>query len=540
MNYIVQLSKDMAPAKLIAMIGGFLLVAFMAIIFFMKSSSENYVPLYGNLDLKDSNKIVSELESQSIPFQLRAEGSEILVPENKVLRLRMSMAQSGIPSKGALVGYEIFDNSDSLGTSNFVQNVNLLRALEGELARTIGAFSNIDSARVHLVIPKKELFSREKQTPSASIILSMKGSARLAKEQINAVGHLVATAVPGLELSKITIVDTTGRSLKLGSKDENDPGMIASNSEDFRVSYENRLNNTIEDLLEQSLGLGHVKAQVSAEINFDRIVTNYETFDPSSTVVRSVQEISDKGSASEKAASDNVSVAGNLPGGQGGADGNQSSNSNEHTDTTTNYEISKTIKNHISETGVVKRLSVAVLVDGIYKTDKKTGEVTYTPRTDQELKKYESLIKSAVGFDESRNDKIEIVNMQFIADLSTLTEESTMNWFKRELPNIVQTVVIGIVVILVLLLVVRPVALKAFEVTKEDLEEAENLDVEEAPEKPKDFAPPTVDLLQEPMIDIAKIEAKFKNNNSYKSVNDIVTKYPQETVNALRKWINKG
>jgi flagellar M-ring protein FliF len=450
------------------------------------------------------------------------------------------MAQSGIPSKGALVGYEIFDNSDSLGTSNFVQNVNLLRALEGELARTIGAFSNIDSARVHLVIPKKELFSREKQTPSASIILSMKGSARLSKEQINAVGHLVATAVPGLELSKITIVDTTGRSLKLGSKDENDPGMIASNSEDFRISYENRLSNTIEDLLEQSLGLGHVKAQVSAEINFDRIVTNYETFDPSSTVVRSVQEISDKGSSSEKGSSDNVSVAGSLPGGQGGADGSQNSNNNEHTDTTTNYEISKTIKNHISETGVVKRLSVAVLVDGIYNTDKKTGEVTYTPRTDQELKKYESLIKSAVGFDDSRGDKIEIVNMQFVTDLSTLAEESTMSWFKRELPNIVQTIVIGIVVILVLLLVVRPVALKAFEVTKEDLEEAENLEVEEAPVKPKDVAPPSVDLLQEPMIDIAKIEAKFKNNNSSKSINDIATKYPQETVNALRKWINNG
>jgi len=538
MNYLSQLFKEMGPAKLITLVGGVLLVGLIVLIIFMKSSSTNFVPLYGNLDIKDSNKIVTELEAQAIPFQLRAEGTEILVPEDKVLRLRMNMAQSGIPSKGALVGYEIFDNSDSLGTSNFVQNVNLLRALEGELARTIGSFTNIDNARVHLVTPKKELFSREKQTPSASIILSMKGSNRLSKEQVTAIGHLVATAVPGLELSKITIVDTVGRSLKLGSKDENDPGMIASNSEDFRVSYENRLKNTIEDLLEQSLGIGHVKAKVSSEINFDRVVTNYETYDPSSAVVRSIQEVSDKSTSSEKSSGDNVSVSSNLPDSGGGSSSPQSSNNAEHTDTTTNYEISKTIKNHISETGIVKRLSIAVLVDGIYNTDSKTGEVSYLPRTPEELKKYEALIKTAVGFDESRNDKIEVVNMQFVTDLKSLSEESTTVWFKRELPNIIKTIVIGIVVILVLLLVVRPIALRAFEVTKEDLEEAENLEIKEEAEKPKPEIVPEI-LQEEPMIDIAKIEAKFKSNLSFKSVNDIVTKYPHETVDTLRKWISK-
>jgi flagellar M-ring protein FliF len=540
MGDVIQLFKDMGPLKLASIIGAFIVVLITFILIIIKSSSHNFVPLYGNLDIKDSNKIITDLESKNIPYQLKAEGTEILVPDDKVLKLRMAMAQSGIPSKGALIGYEIFDNSETLGTSNFVQNVNLLRALEGELARTIGSFSNIESARVHLVTPKRELFSREKQSPSASIVLSIKKNIALTKEQVNAISHLVATAVPGLELSKITIVDTAGRSLKLGARDDNDPGMIASNSEEFRVAYESRMKNIIEDLLEQSIGAGHVKVQVSAEINFDRVVTNSETFDPNGQVIRSIQEIDNKESNNESDNSSNVSVATNLPGATpaGGAAANNSNSA--HNDTTTNYEISKTVKNHISETGTIRRLSIAVLVDGIYKTDKKSGEISYTPRTDEELKKFNALVKSAVGFDDTRNDKVEIVNMQFVTDLSTLAEETSISWLKRELPNIVQTIVIGVVVILVLLLVIRPIAIKAFEVTRNDIEEAESIETTAAlMQSGGEMNINEQEVLQEPMIDIAKIEAKFKSNMAYKSVNDIVGKYPQETLVAIRKWMNK-
>ena len=541
MGGLLQLLKEMGTVKLMAYGSAFLIIVLAFVFFLTKTGGQNLILLYGDLDLQDSNKIITELESKNIAYQLKANGSEILVPQEYVLKLRMSMAQSGIPSKGAIVGYEIFDNNDALGTSNFVQNVNLLRALEGELARTIGSFNNIQSARVHLVIPKKELFTREKQTPSASVILNIKGHSALTKEQINAISHLVATAVPGLDVNNITIVDTTGRSLKLGNKDEDSSAMMASTSEDYRVGFENRLKNTIESMLEQSIGIGHVKAQVSAEINFDRIVTNSEIYDPDGQVVRSVQEIDNKESSTDNENSD-VSIANNLPNAPGAASnssGPNATSNSQHNDTTTNYEISKTIKNHVSETGTVKKLSIAVLIDGTYLADRKTGTVTYVARTESELKQYEALIKSAVGFDAKRNDSFEIVNMQFTTDLSTMEVETSFSWLKKELPNIIQTLVIGVVVVLVLLLVIRPIAIRAFEATKTDIEETESVETAKALMGENGGDETSLEQGQEPLIDIAKIEARFKNNNSYKAVNDIVSKYPQETLTTLRKWMNK-
>ena len=535
MSNVVQLFRQMTTPKL-AIIGGVMLLIIVGfLLILLRGSVQPMVILYSDLDIKDSNKIVGELEAQRIPYELKVNGTQILVPQDRVLKIRMNMAESGIPSKGSLIGYEIFDVSETLGTSSFVQNVNLLRALEGELSRTISAFHNIESTRVHLVIPKRELFSRTKEEPSASVIIAMKGKSQLSKDQINAVSHLVATAVGGLDVANITIVDTLGRSLKLGASNSDDPGIIASNTEDFRVSFENRLKRTIEELLGQSVGFNQVKAQVSAEINFDRIVTNSETYDPNGQVIRSIQEVGDKETTTDKSGSDNVSVSTNLPAGQKTLDGKiQNSSESEHSDTTTNYEISKTIKNYVSETGNVKRLSIAVLVDGTYKVDKKTNEVTYIPRSNEELDKYSTLVKSAVGFDANRNDKVEIVNMQFIADLDQLKSKTTIDLVKEELPNLAQTVTIGIVVMLALLLVVRPIALRAFESTKVDLDDT----VEEEPEIAFMNGDSADQDGEEGMIDIAKIEAKFKNNDSLKAINDIVGKYPTETLATLRRWID--
>jgi flagellar M-ring protein FliF len=540
MNAAIQLFKEMGPAKSLGI--GAAILAIIIGIFFVSTrlSSSNFVPLYNNLDLEDSNKIVSILESRNIAYQLSNNGSQILVPDDKVLRLRMEMAQEGVPARGSLVGYEIFDKSETLGTSNFVQNVNLVRALEGELSRTIGSFAQVEKARVHLVMPKRELFSREKQSPTASVVIKMRGKRVLSKEEINAISHLVATAVPGLDISKITIVDTVGRSLKVGSSNSDDPGLIAATAEDFRVSYENRLKRTIEELLEKSLGAGRVKAQINAEMNFDRTVTNSEIYDPAGQVVRSIQAIEEKESSSDKDVNDNVSVGNNLPNAnKGGGGGNLSSNNAQRTDETTNYEISKTIKNHVSETGTVKRLSIAVLIDGTYKTDPEKNEIKYIPRSEEELKKIEALVKSSVGFDPARNDKIEIVNMQFLTDLESLKEDTVTVWLKRELPNILQTLVIGIVVILVLLLVVRPIAIRAFEITKNDLDEAES--IESITKDYVDVKAPTLaqDGTQEAMIDIERLEARFKTSSN-KSVNEVVKNHPEETLSALRNWLQKN
>src|SRR5690606_23559620 len=188
-------------------------VALASLVFFAYLASRLDSPdmalLYADLDTKDSSQIVAKLDTLAVPYELRANGTQILVPADRALRLRMSLAEEGLPSGGS-VGYEIFDKSEGLGASNFVQNINLLRALEGELARTIGSMAQIRSARVHLVLPKRELFSRDQLQPSASIAVSTSGPGQLSKTEVAAIQHLVAAAVPGLKPQRISIVDDQG------------------------------------------------------------------------------------------------------------------------------------------------------------------------------------------------------------------------------------------------------------------------------------------------------------------------------------------
>ncbi len=541
-----QLLKDIGTTKIIAIAVAIFVV--MVGFFFLttKFTASNLVPIYNELDYKDAAQIARELDSKGVQYEIRANGTQILVPENQMLKLRLDMAALGIPNKGSIVGYEIFDKGEAFGTSNFIQNVNLLRALEGELGRTIASFQNIDSARVHLVVPKRELFQRDKQAPTASVVVRMRGSAKLNKEEVNSISNLVATAVPGLDISKITIVDNKGRSLKAGASDPNDLNNVGSmTTEDYRNNIESRYSHMIEDILSRSLGEGKVNAKVTAEINFDRIVTNSEIFDPEGQVVRSIQAHNEKeNSFSNKTGQ--VSVENNLPETEV-ADNNPDNGTNiEKTDEITNFEISKKIVNHISESGTIKRLSIAVLVDGVYKK-KEDGGFEYTPRSEEELKKVETLVKSTVGFDVERKDKIEIINMQFITDLDMLKDETTSEWIKRELPSIIQSLVIGIVVIFVLLFIVRPVAIRAFELHKYEEEEAtefEEIDVDNALNaKIKEQMDADLDLGNsandnDDKVDIDIMSKKFKSG-ALKTINDFATKYPEETVSILRSWLSK-
>ena len=284
---------------------------------------------------------------------------------------------------------------------------------------------------MHLVLPQKEIFSKERLEPRASIILKLKNNKTLSKSEIEAIGHLVVTSVPGLDIKNITIVDTKGKSLKLGTKEE-EGNFGNGQNEEYHVAYENRMKKTIEDLLEQTLGAGKVKAQVNVEMNFDCIVTNSEIYDPDSAVIRSTQAI-DKKERTPVGGGDNldVSVANNIPPIGGNIDDQDARFATiEKSDQTTNYEISKTIKSHISETGIIKNLSIGVLVDGNYKLNSVTGENDYTPRSKEELDKIANLVKVAVGFNEDRNDKIEVINMPFASEAITFEEEDS-SWLKE-------------------------------------------------------------------------------------------------------------
>ena len=294
-----------------------LTVAIMAIIGFMifalKSSTSSFTPLYTGLSLEDSSKIVAELEKSNTPYELLANGSEITVPSDRVLRMRMNMAEQGLPSGGSVVGYEIFDKSETFGSSNAVISINVMRALEGELSRTIGSLADVDTARVHLVMPKHELFTREKDKPSASVTIKMRGGHALEHSEVSAITHLVSSAVPGLDVSRVTVVDGHGRLLARGDGLGLDG--TSGNAEEFKTAYETKTQQSLEDLVEKVIGSGKVRVQVAADMNFDRVVTNSEKYDPDGQVIRSVQSNTEKENSQEKTAKENVSVNNNLPAG---------------------------------------------------------------------------------------------------------------------------------------------------------------------------------------------------------------------------------
>ena len=538
MDIFSQFLKELGPARIVATAMAILIFIVLISLYLFKISGQNMAVLFSDLEIDDSNRIIQELDSKNIPYEIIGGGAVIKVPEEKVLRLRMVMAEIGLPLKGSIVGYEVFDGGESISTSNFLQNVNLVRALEGELSRTISTFENVRKARVHLVVPKKDLFSREKQEPRASVVLTMKGQKYLKKAEINAISHLVVTAIPSLDINQVTIVDTKGRPLKLGSKEGN---FAESQAEEMKNSHEIRLKNIIEDLLERTIGVGKVKSYVTADINFDRIITNSEIYDPDGRVPRSVLTVEERESNSSGSDGGDSSVANNLPNAQGGGGGDKNVSNTERIDETTNFEISKTIKNHISETGTIRRLSVAVLVDGIYKLDKETNQVTYQPRSNEDLEKYKTLVQSAIGFREGRGDKIEVINMPFLSDMDSMREDETVEWMKSELPLMVQTVVIGGVAIIVLILVVRPIAIRAFEVSRNDVDVVNTQDhiaiMTRTTVDPEEKT--AIQNIQEAIADADEGTVDIKANPKVNKLNDIVNNNLQETVNVLRKWINE-
>lgn len=423
-----------------------------------RSQTPNMAPLYTGLSLEDSSAIITELQSLNVPYELRGEGETILIPRDQITTTRMTLAGSGLPQRGQ-VGYEIFDQQSTLGATSFVQNLNNVRALEGELARTITSLNRIKSARVHLVLPERELFRRERTEPSASIVLSVRG--QLATGEIRSIQHLVASAIEGLTPSRVSIVDDQGNLLASGTGDDAE-GALAGDAAERTLGYENRLRTRVEDMLANVVGPGRARVEVSAEIDFNRSTTTEERFDPESQVVRSSQV---RESENITAGADGqVTVANELPGasqnnGAGGAT-EQGTTSEE----VTNYEISKTTQTAVTEAGSVKRLSVAVVVDGSYATDA-SGTATYTPRTADEIAQILTLVRSAVGYSETRGDSVEVVNMQFaerpeLAPTGTDAAGGLLDFTRDDLMNGAEMAVTLLIALALVFFVMRPLIKK--------------------------------------------------------------------------------
>ncbi|WP_424983802.1 flagellar basal-body MS-ring/collar protein FliF [Maritalea sp. S77] len=438
-----------------------LMIGFFAFLIF-RVSTPQMAPVYTGLSFDDSAAITKELRAMGIPFEIRGDGEAISVPRDQITTIRMQLAESGLPSRGQ-VGYEIFDQQNTLGATSFVQNVNHLRALEGELARTISSLARVKSARVHLVLPERELFRREAKQPSASIALEVRGA--LSTGEIRSVQHLIASAVDGLSPNMVSIVDNSGKLLAAGSQGDEET-MLSTAMEERTLAVESRLRDRLEGLLENVVGAGRARVQVSAELDMNRLTRTSESFDPNGQVIRSAQTRELANEAQGAANNGQVSVANELPGAtQNAGDNGGSSEQSSTTEETINYEISKVTETQIVEAGAIKRLSVAVVVDGVYEATPE-GNATYAPRPQEEINQIRDLVNSAIGYDADRGDQVEVVNMQF-AERPELTfepsESSIFDFTRDDLFAALEMAVTLLIALALVFFVMRPLIKRVLE-----------------------------------------------------------------------------
>lgn len=550
MNPFAELLRNLGPVRLAAL--GGTAIAVMGFFIFLASrlSTGSMALLYSDLDPSDSAAIVQQLEAQNIPYQIKGGGRAIHVPSDNVLKLRVKMAGQGIPNGGSM-GYEIFDKSQGLGTTNFVQNVNLVRALEGELSRTIASMNSVRGSRVHLVLPRRQLFSRDRQKPSASVVLQVVGAGRMPREQVLAIQHLVAAAVPNMDPAKVAVLDSRGQLLARGDGDDNS-SMALRNAQEMRVAYENRVRRSIEAMVERVVGFGRVRAEVTADVDYDRIQESKEEYDPDSQVARSTQNVTENQTSSEGVDNQNVSIENNLPETEGqNAAAERSEQQSNRTEDTVNFEISKTITQRTKETGVVRKLSIAVLVDGNYSLNN-DDERVYEPRSEAELDKIATLVQSASGYNAERGDTVEVVNMQFVKLEPVDLDEGSFLFgiTKEEFLELAEVLVLAVVGLLVILLVIRPVLTRLFETMPSALAGAAaasipgesslaqlagpgaSADVTELLEAEDEEE----DSLLDQMIDIGQVEGRVRAS-SLKKIGEIIDNHPEEAVAIVRNWM---
>jgi flagellar M-ring protein FliF len=533
--------KTLGAARIAAM--GAVTVALVGFFAFLmlRVTAPHMTPLFTDLSMQDSATIVKDLERQAIPFELKHDGAAILVPKDQVTRVRMKLAESGLP-KGGGVGYEIFDKSDTLGATSFIQNINHLRALEGELARTIRALHRVEMARVHLVLPERPLFSRDKVEPSASIVLKVRGS--LETQQVRAIRHLVASAVNGLKPERVSIVDESGRLLADGSAGESDGG---GNVDERQSAFERRLRDQIESIVTSVVGPGRARVQLTTEFDFNRVTQTSDRFDPEGRVVRSSQTREEQASSSE-AREGQVSVGNELPGAnpQQGANATPPRDQSKKSEEIVNYEISRTTRTEVIEGGRVKRISVGVLVDGLYAKNA-NGEPVYEARSKEELDRIAALVRSAIGFDQRRGDLVEVVNLRFAEQPISVISEPTglsswLQFTKDDILRAIELLVMAVLGLIVLLFVVRPLVRRI--ITPDQIADA----IGGAPALAGDAGaavaiaaadvPPiqAVPSQTSRMIDMAQVQGQV-HAQSIQKVGELASRNPNETVSIIREWL---
>lgn len=486
--------------------------------------------LFTNLNGEDAAAIIDKLKEAKVPYETTGGGSTVLVPTAQVHELRLQLATQGLPHGGG-VGYEIFDRT-SIGMSEFVQKLNYRRALQGELARTIAQMPEVERARVHLAIPERRLFANEQDKARASVILSLRNGQILSKSQVQGVIHLVSSSVEGLQARDVTVVDGHGHLLSSSAADET-VGLTTSQLE-YQRTVEKDIETRIQTMLERIVGLNKAVVRVSSIVDFRKVETTEERYDPNGQVVRSEQRGQEKTSGANGLAGGVPGVQSNVPPGANQEPSQTSSSSSQTKNETVNYEISRIVSKIVEPVGVIRHLSVAVLVDGTYETPKAgegasaenvdAGSVRkYVPRSEEELKRIEDIVKKAMGFSAERQDQVQVTNVQFgfgPDEQPVGASDAVPDTSKAWLPYL-RYGVGALLFLMILLFVVRPL-LGMLGATDERVQEGEKVGV------------PAVQAQG------GEVELKVEEIPDRAQILDMARKNPDTTAVVVKQWLKSS
>lgn len=499
------------------------------------SRDPNYVPLYTQMNARDAAEVVSALERNGIDFKIDNSNSMIMVAADNLQNARLKLAMEGLP-RDPVGSEELFSNANAFNSSQFMENARYKQALEAELARTISKFNDIKSARVHLAIPRESAFVRDAHEPSASVFLDVYSGLELKKHTIAAIVNLVASSIPNLSASRVTVVDQDGQLLNEGGGQT-----FFTDTErylDYRQNLEHQYAQKIQDILTPILGYGRVRAKVSADIDFTSYEQTQEMFNPELPSLRSEQTMEEKRSSSSDAVgvpgtlsntpqSNPALAAKNAPPKNGPPQTQTASDTNQSTDlrtqSTKNFELDKTVSHTKNQPGTIKRLSVAVLVDNRAVMDEKTKKMTKTPLTPKEIDQIKLLVADAIGLNIQRGDSLNVINTSFVKPDPVAAIPEERFWQKDIFWSIVKQAVAALFVLALIFGVLRPML--------KTLASNRNEGKVESDEQP------IGDLTYDGTISI-------KDANDYESqlnlLRQVVDKEPKRVAQVVKNWVDRG
>lgn len=540
--------NDLPPQRKLGLMVAVAAVIAIIVAAFLWAQTPDYRVLYGNLGDRDGGSVIESLQRQNIPYKM-GDGGAILVPSNMVYEARLKLASEGLP-KGGSVGFELLDNQ-KFGITQFQENVNYQRALEGEITRTIETISAVQSARVHLAIPKPTVFVRDQQRPSASVLVNLYSGRVLDKAQVAGIVHLVASSVPEMPIANVTVVDQNGNMLTQNS----DKGAVAgldSSQLEYLHQVEQSYTRRIESIISPITGPNNIRAQVTADLDFSMTEQTAEIYKPNPTPeqssVRSQQTSETTGDGQGPAgvpgalsnqppgaATAPINAPGGRTPGAAGAAATPAAAAPIHKESTTNFELDKTISHTKMPVGSIKRLSVAVVVNNKATKDKK-GNVTYQPLTKDELAQVYNLAREAMGFNQARGDTLNVVNAPFNAgDVETVEslpiwKDPAMQALAKEL--IKYLVVAGLVMYLILG-VIKPMVSELKQAGTPELSPADGPRLEPG-ESLEDMAGEQGDV-----VTIGGRKKPHSYEEDLQLVKDMAKQDPKIVANVVKDWVNK-